>query len=234
MDWSHERHHTQAQPVVVSSYKTSDCDRVNIWTLREKLPRLDWLHERDCTRAQPAVVSPHRTGADVRSNTRTLRAWSPGPKEQCEVERANVAVRVEISGTRIGGFSRHARFGTGAPGAQQDGQIERVDLPVVIEVRETGAGHDHNHCRGGNITRDVVLLSFTEDALASIARKAMNRKTGARGLRSILEDVLLDTMFELPGMEAVEEVVVNEEVIEGKAKPLFIYSDRVKAGATAS
>jgi len=79
-----------------------------------------------------------------------------------------------------------------------------------------------------------VKLSFTEDALGSIARKASARKTGARGLRSILEDVLLNTMFELPGMDAVEEVVVNEEVIEGKAKPLFIYSDRAEAGATAS
>ncbi|MGR3717282.1 MAG: ATP-dependent Clp protease ATP-binding subunit ClpX [Thermohalobaculum sp.] len=79
-----------------------------------------------------------------------------------------------------------------------------------------------------------VKLSFTEDSLSSIARKAMDRKTGARGLRSILEDVLLNTMFELPGMDGVEEVVVNEEVIEGKAKPLFIYSDRAEAGATAS
>ncbi len=79
-----------------------------------------------------------------------------------------------------------------------------------------------------------VKLSFTDDALAAIARKAMDRKTGARGLRSILEDVLLNTMFELPGMDAVEEVVVNEEVIEGEAKALYIYSDRAEAGATAS
>ncbi len=79
-----------------------------------------------------------------------------------------------------------------------------------------------------------VKLAFTEDALSAIARKAIDRKTGARGLRSILEDVLLETMFELPGMENVEEVVVNEEVIEGKAKPLVIYSDRAEAGATAS
>jgi len=79
-----------------------------------------------------------------------------------------------------------------------------------------------------------VKLSFTEDSLSAIARKASGRKTGARGLRSILEDVLLNTMFELPGMDGVEEVVVNEEVIEGKAKPLFIYSDRAEAGATAS
>jgi ATP-dependent Clp protease ATP-binding subunit ClpX len=68
----------------------------------------------------------------------------------------------------------------------------------------------------------------------SIARKAIERKTGARGLRSILEDVLLETMFDLPGLDSVEEVVVNEEVIEGKAKPLYIHSDRAEAGATAS
>jgi ATP-dependent Clp protease ATP-binding subunit ClpX len=79
-----------------------------------------------------------------------------------------------------------------------------------------------------------VKLTFTEDALGAISRKAIIRKTGARGLRSILEDVLLETMFELPGMESVEEVVVNEEVIEGKAKPLYIYSDRAEAEATAS
>ncbi len=79
-----------------------------------------------------------------------------------------------------------------------------------------------------------VKLSFTEDALGAIARKAILRKTGARGLRSILEDVLLETMFELPGMESVEEVVVNEEVIDGGAKPLYIYSDRAETEATAS
>ncbi len=80
-----------------------------------------------------------------------------------------------------------------------------------------------------------VKLAFTEDALSAIARKAIERKTGARGLRSILEDVLLNTMFELPGMESVEEVVVNEEVIDGEAKPLFIHSDQAaEAGATAS
>ncbi|HSF95955.1 MAG TPA: ATP-dependent Clp protease ATP-binding subunit ClpX [Thermohalobaculum sp.] len=78
-----------------------------------------------------------------------------------------------------------------------------------------------------------VALDFTEEALSAIARKAIDRKTGARGLRSILEDVLLETMFELPGMDGVEEVVVNEEVIEGKAKPLYIYSE-IAEGATAS
>ena len=79
-----------------------------------------------------------------------------------------------------------------------------------------------------------VKLTFTEDALSAIARKAIERKTGARGLRSILEDVLLDTMFELPGLEGVEEVVINEDVIAGHAKPLYIYSDRAEAGVNAS
>ncbi len=70
-----------------------------------------------------------------------------------------------------------------------------------------------------------VDLSFTDDALIAVAKKAITRKTGARGLRSILEGILLETMFELPTFEGVEEVVVNAEVIEGKAQPLLIYSE---------
>ncbi len=71
-----------------------------------------------------------------------------------------------------------------------------------------------------------VHLTFTEDALRSVAKKAITRRTGARGLRSIMESILLDTMFDLPGLEGVEEVVVNGEVSEGRAKPLYIYADR--------
>ncbi len=67
-------------------------------------------------------------------------------------------------------------------------------------------------------------LSFTEDALQKIAKRAIERKTGARGLRSILEATLLDTMFELPSLEGVEEVVINKEVVDGDAKPLYIYA----------
>jgi ATP-dependent Clp protease ATP-binding subunit ClpX len=73
-----------------------------------------------------------------------------------------------------------------------------------------------------------VRLSFAEDALAAVARKAIARKTGARGLRSILENILLESMFELPAYEGVEEVVVNREVVEGRARPLQIYADRVE------
>ena len=69
-------------------------------------------------------------------------------------------------------------------------------------------------------------LSFSDDALAAVARKAIQRKTGARGLRSILESALLSTMFDLPGLDGVEEVVINREVIDGRAQPLQIYVDR--------
>ena len=79
-----------------------------------------------------------------------------------------------------------------------------------------------------------VKLSITEDALRSISKKAIERKTGARGLRSIMEGILLDTMFELPGMEGVEEVVISREVVEGEAKPLLIYADRSEKSAKAA
>lgn len=77
-------------------------------------------------------------------------------------------------------------------------------------------------------------LSFTDDALIAIAKKAIERKTGARGLRSILEDILLDTMFELPGLDDVDEVVVNEEAVTSDANPLMIYADQKKEPASAS
>ncbi|MCT4611386.1 MAG: ATP-dependent Clp protease ATP-binding subunit ClpX [Pelagimonas sp.] len=76
-------------------------------------------------------------------------------------------------------------------------------------------------------------LTFTDDALKAIANKAIERKTGARGLRSILEAILLDTMFELPGMDEVSEVVVNEEAVDAETKPLMIYADQQKEGAAS-
>jgi len=71
-----------------------------------------------------------------------------------------------------------------------------------------------------------VQLTFQDEALSLIARKAIERKTGARGLRSILEAILLDTMYDLPGMESVEQVVISPETVEGKAGPLLIHADR--------
>jgi ATP-dependent Clp protease ATP-binding subunit ClpX len=66
-------------------------------------------------------------------------------------------------------------------------------------------------------------LEFRDDALRAVARKAMQRKTGARGLRTILENVLLDTMYDLPSMRNVQKVVVDESVIDGHAKPFVVY-----------
>ena len=68
---------------------------------------------------------------------------------------------------------------------------------------------------------DKVKLSFEENALARIAKKAIERKTGARGLRTILEEILLDIMYELPELSGYE-VVITDEVVESAAKPLYI------------
>ncbi len=75
-----------------------------------------------------------------------------------------------------------------------------------------------------------VKLTFHEEAMKSIARRAMDRKTGARGLRSIMEAILLETMFDLPAMNGVEEVVISRDAVDGDAKPLLIYADREKQG----
>ena len=72
-------------------------------------------------------------------------------------------------------------------------------------------------------TPEGVDLEFRDEALDAIAKKAMARKTGARGLRSIVEAALLDTMYDLPSMEDVEKVVIDESVIDGQSKPLLIY-----------
>ena len=69
-------------------------------------------------------------------------------------------------------------------------------------------------------------LTFTKDSLSAIAKKALIRKTGARGLRSILEDILLETMFDLPSQSNISEVVINKDVVEGKIKPLLTYSKK--------
>jgi ATP-dependent Clp protease ATP-binding subunit ClpX len=81
---------------------------------------------------------------------------------------------------------------------------------------------------------ESIKLTITHDALKSIARKAIERKTGARGLRSIMEGILLDTMFELPSLKGVEEVVIGPEVVEGGAMPLKIYAERAEEQETSA
>ena len=72
-----------------------------------------------------------------------------------------------------------------------------------------------------------VKLTFTTDALAAIAKRAIERRTGARGLRSIMESILLDTMFELPGMDGVDEVVVDKDVVGGTKEPVRVFAKEV-------
>jgi ATP-dependent Clp protease ATP-binding subunit ClpX len=71
-----------------------------------------------------------------------------------------------------------------------------------------------------------VKLTFTEEALTAISKKAITRNTGARGLRTIMEDVLMESMFDIPSQSNVEEVIINEEVIEKKTRPLLILAEK--------
>ena len=81
---------------------------------------------------------------------------------------------------------------------------------------------------------DGVKLTFTAEAVSAIAKKAIARKTGARGLRSILENIMLDAMFELPVKDGVAEIVINKEVVTSSSAPLLIYSDYKPEAAAAS
>ncbi len=76
-----------------------------------------------------------------------------------------------------------------------------------------------------------VGLSFTDDALGAISRKAIKRKTGARGLRSIVEAILLDTMFELPQLDGVSEIVVDKDVVEGRREPIRVFAENDQTAA---
>ncbi|HDK41210.1 MAG TPA: ATP-dependent Clp protease ATP-binding subunit ClpX, partial [Nitrospirae bacterium] len=76
---------------------------------------------------------------------------------------------------------------------------------------------------------DNVKLSFTDDAVSAVAREAMRRKTGARGLRAILEDVMLDVMYEIPSRSGIKECVINGRVIDKKEKPVLVYEKHVES-----
>jgi ATP-dependent Clp protease ATP-binding subunit ClpX len=74
-----------------------------------------------------------------------------------------------------------------------------------------------------------VKLRFQEEALHAISRRAIQRRTGARGLRSIMEGILLETMFELPTLNGVQEVVITADVVDGRSRPLYTYSEKAQA-----
>ena len=81
---------------------------------------------------------------------------------------------------------------------------------------------------------EEVKLDFTDDALVAVAKKAIERKTGARGLRSILEAILLDSMYELPGLEGVDEIVIDKDVAEGRKEPVRVFAKAEKTADDAA
>src|SRR6188768_2080621 len=78
---------------------------------------------------------------------------------------------------------------------------------------------------------EEVKLGFSEDALMATAKRAIERKTGARGLRSIMENILLDTMFDLPSMDGVDEVLIDKDVVEGRKEPVRVYAEKAEDAA---
>ena len=100
--------------------------------------------------------------------------------------------------------------------------LEDLDEPALVEIL-TKPKNALVKQYGRLFEMEGVKLSFTDDALSSVARRAIARKTGARGLRSIMESILLSTMFDLPSLDGIEEVVINREVAEGRAAPVFVY-----------
>ena len=102
--------------------------------------------------------------------------------------------------------------------------LTELDEAALVEIL-TAPKNAITKQYGALFSLEDVELEFREDALIAMAKKAMQRKTGARGLRSIVEGVLLDTMYDLPSIENVSKVVVDESVIKGESKPLIIYSD---------
>jgi len=110
--------------------------------------------------------------------------------------------------------------------------LEDLDEPALIEILTKPKNALIKQYQRLFELEDTEL-TFTDDALKAVAKRAIERKTGARGLRSILEDILLDTMFDLPSLESVEEVVVNEEAVNSPSKPLLIYAETRGDAASA-
>ncbi|WP_339634801.1 ATP-dependent Clp protease ATP-binding subunit ClpX [uncultured Sneathiella sp.] len=110
--------------------------------------------------------------------------------------------------------------------------LENLDEEALIEILTTPKNALVKQYQRLFDMEDVNL-TFTEDALSAISKKAIVRKTGARGLRSIMENILLDSMYDLPSLEGVEEIVINAEVVDGGTQPLHIYADRQDATSSA-
>jgi ATP-dependent Clp protease ATP-binding subunit ClpX len=103
--------------------------------------------------------------------------------------------------------------------------LEDLDIPALVTILQEPKNALIKQFQKLFDLEDIAL-SFTEDAVQAVAKKAIERKTGARGLRSIVENILLDTMFDLPGMDGVDEVVVDKDVVEGRKDPVRVYAEK--------
>lgn len=111
--------------------------------------------------------------------------------------------------------------------------LEELDEDALVTIL-TQPKNALNKQYGKLFELEGVELEIREDALVAVAQKAMDRKTGARGLRSILEKALLETMFELPSLDNVKKVTVDQSVIEDGARPLYVYVDDSRNAAQSS
>ena len=100
--------------------------------------------------------------------------------------------------------------------------LEELDLEALVEIL-TAPKNSLTKQYSKLFEMEGVEVDFRTDALEAVAQKAMDRKTGARGLRSIMEAVLLDTMYRIPSEENVAKVVVDDTVIKGESEPLLVY-----------
>ena len=105
--------------------------------------------------------------------------------------------------------------------------LEELDLAALVQIL-TEPKNSLTKQYGKLFEMEGVDVDFRKDALEAVATKAMERKTGARGLRSIMESVLLDTMYKIPSEDGVSKVVVDESVIKGESEPLLVYESSEK------
>ena len=102
--------------------------------------------------------------------------------------------------------------------------LDELDLDALVRIiREPKNSLTRQYAK--LFEMESVEIQFRDDALAAIARKARERKTGARGLRSIMEAVLLDTMYKIPSLDSVSKVIIDSAVIEGESEPLLMYEN---------
>jgi ATP-dependent Clp protease ATP-binding subunit ClpX len=111
--------------------------------------------------------------------------------------------------------------------------LEELDLDALVRIiKEPKNSLTKQYAK--LFEMEEVEIQFRDDALRAIAKKARDRKTGARGLRSIMESVLLDSMYKIPSLEKVSKVVIDEAVIQGESEPLLLFENAEPSSKSAA